>query len=227
VSEIVVHHLENSRSLRLLWLLEELGLEYELREYKRNPKTIRAPAELRELHPLGKAPVVVVDGKVLAESGAIMESLLDRFDEAGELRPLEGDARDAFHYWMHYAEGSLMPVFLVRLILENIKKAKLPFFVKPIAKGIVSKVDAAYTNPELERHIPFIEAHLAGHAYFAGDAFTAADIQMFYNVDVLALRDGLSSQPKMAAWLQKVKARPAYQAAEKRGGANEIPVRKD
>lgn len=223
MSEIVVHHLENSRSLRLLWLLEELGLEYSLREYSRNPKTMRAPRELRELHPLGKAPVLSVDGKVLAESGAIIESLLDRFDESASLRPAGGDARDAFHYWMHYAEGSLMPVFLVRLILDNIKKAKLPFFVKPIAKGIVDKVDAAYTTPEMERHLPFIESHLAGHAYFAGDEFTAADIQMFYNIDVLHLRGGLSAFPKMAAWLEKVKARSAYQAAEKRGGANQLP----
>ena len=206
-------------------MLEELGVPYELREYKRNPKTMRAPPELRQLHPLGKSPVVSLGEVVLAESGAIQESLLDRYDPEGKLRPVAGAAeRDAYHYWTHYAEGSAMPPNLVWLIFDNLRKAKVPFFVKPIVKTIAGKVDAAYTKPEMARHSEFVDGHLAKQEFFAGSSFTAADIQMFYPVDVRALRRGLAGAPGTQAWLERVKARPAYQKAVERGGANALPT---
>lgn len=226
VTEPVVHHLENSRSLRVLWLLEELGQSYELREYARDPKTMRAPPRMRELHPLGKSPVVTIGARVLAESGAICESLIERYDEKNGLRPQAGsEAHEDYLYWMHFAEGTLMPVFLVLLIFEQIKRAKLPFFVKPIARAIAEKVDAAYTRVEMQKQFAFIEGHLATEAYFAGESFSAADIQMSYPIDAKDLQGELSARyPNTQAWLDKVKMRPGYQAAVARGGANALPT---
>lgn len=215
--EIVVHHLEASRSLRLLWLLEELELDYEIRTYPRNPETMRAPPELRELHPLGKAPIVTIDGSVLAESGAIIEHVVARFGE--RLRPPEGtEALDRYRYFMHYAEGSLMAPLLVRLIFDKIRSARLPFFIKPISNTIVSKVDASFTMPEITRHTEFLEGTLADRPWFAGEDFTAADIQMIYPVEALFARGRSGGTPNLQAWLERAQARPAYQRAVDKGG---------
>jgi glutathione S-transferase len=222
VPTITVHHLENSRSHRILWLLEELGVDYEMQTYARNPETLRAPPELRELHPLGKAPVVTIDEEVLAESGAVIETLLERFGD-GALQPTEPASRRDYRYWMHYAEGSLMTPLLVRLIFAKVRSAPLPFFIKPIAKAIAGKVDKSYTNPEIDRHLGFVEGWLAEHEWFAGDAFSAADIQMSYPVQALVHRGG-SSKPhaKADAWLEAIRVRPAYAAAQERGGSTAI-----
>ncbi len=218
---ITVHHLENSRSHRVLWLLEELGLDYDIVEYARDPRTMRAPPELRQLHPLGKAPVVTIDDVVLAESGAIIEHFVEL---AGQLAPPSGTPEHRrYRYWLHYAEGSLMSPLLVRLIFDQISNAKLPFFVKPIAKGIVDKVESNFTRPELQNHFAFIEAELDGRPYFAGDDFSAADIQMSYAVQAGVARARLGDLPNASAWLARIQQRPAYQRAEQRGGANEIP----
>jgi glutathione S-transferase len=217
---ITVHHLEYSRSQRVLWLLEELGVPYEVKTYKRNPKTKMAPAELKAIHPLGKSPVITVDGQVVAESGAIIEYLLDRYDPQNKLRPAPGTPeRLQFTYWLHYAEGSLMPPLLVALIFGEVQKAKLPFFVKPIVHGIVGQVRKAYIGPQVKLHYDFMEQELQKRPWFAGDKFTAADIQMSYPVDA-GLSRGTSGQdyPKIQDFVRRIKERPAWKKAEAKVG---------
>lgn len=219
--EIIVHHLEKSRSHRLLWMLEELELPYTLKTYQRDPLTIRAPDSLQKIHPLGKAPVLEVDGEVFAESGAILEHCVDELGD-GKLRPDRG-TKDfhRYRYWMHYGEGSMMPPLLVRLIMNKVETAPLPFFVKPIAKGIVKKVEGTFTRPELERHAAYIEQELGEHPFFAGEDFSAADIQMSYPVEALLARGNVTAkQEKTRAWFERVSKRPAYQRAIDKGGPN-------
>ncbi len=215
MATIVVHHLERSRSTRVLWLLEELGLEYAMERHARDPKTIRAPKALEAIHPLGKAPTVVVDGEALAETGAILETLVEELGE-GRLRPADPASLRRYRYFLHYAEGSLMPPLLVKLIFEKIRTAPLPFFVKPIAKGIVGKVQATFFGPELTKHSAFLEAEVAKGDYLAGD-FSAADIQMSYPLEALATRGGTET-PNIDAYLARLHARPAYQRALEKGG---------
>lgn len=219
MTEIIVHHLEKSRSHRLLWILEELELSYELKTYERHPVTIRAPESLREVHALGKAPVLEVDGETFAESGAILEHCVDEIGE-GRLRPERGTADfHRYRYWMHYGEGSLMPPLLLRLVMSKVENAPLPFFIKPVAKGIVKKVDAGFTRPELERHAAFVEAHLGEHAFFAGKEFSAADVQMSYPVEALLSRGRVEATlDKTRAWFETVRARDAYSRAAEKGG---------
>ncbi|MGF1468190.1 MAG: glutathione S-transferase family protein [Sandaracinaceae bacterium] len=220
MADVTVHHLGRSRSHRILWLLEELGVDYELRGYDRDPETLRAPASLRQVHPLGRAPVVEVDGVVLAESGAVIEELLDRFGPAG-LRPEAGtDAHRRFRFFLHYAEGSLMPPLLVALILRRIETAPLPFFIKPVARGIAQRVKGAYAEPEARNHLSFLEAELADRPWFTGDAFSAADIQMTYPLEGAEHRGPLveGDYPRLRAFLAKARDRPAYRRAIERGG---------
>jgi len=209
---IVVHHLKYSRSIRILWLLEELELPYELKQYDRTPE-FRAPASLEAAHPLGRAPVVEVDGKVLVESGAILEYFAER---EGKLKP-EGDALLEYRFFLHHAEGSVMPPLLVALIMSKLKSSAMPFFVKPIARAIASKLEQAYSDPAVERHIGFLDQTLASRSYFAGDTFSAADIQMLYPVEAAFVRGG-GQWPALARWREQVKSRPAYRRAEDRGG---------
>jgi glutathione S-transferase len=214
---ILVHHLDNSRSQRVLWLLEELGLPYELVLYKRDPKTMRAPPELQKIHPLGKSPVVEVDGEKLAESGAILETLVERFGP--QLRPEPGtDAFRLYRFFMHYAEGSLATPLLVALLTRMVRKSPVPFFLSPIVRRIGEGLDQQYTTPELQRHFDFLEQHLASHTWFAGDPFSAADIQMSFGLEAAGSRGGLGDRPKLAAWLQRIHARDAYQRALAKGG---------
>lgn len=212
---VVVHHLRRSRSHRVLWLLEELAIPYELREYERDPKTLRAPASLREVHPLGKSPVVTIDGVVFAESGAILEELVDRAD--GKLRPPPGtDAHRRYRFFLHYAEGSLMPPLLVGLITGLLRGPKVPWIVRPIAKGIAQQIDRDFTTPELERHVAFLEGELAQRPFLCGDELTAADVQMSYPALALAERGPRSAT--LEAYVERLKSRPAYQRAVEVGG---------
>ncbi len=210
---IKVHHLNYSRSLRVLWLLEELGLDYSIQLWERD-ENFRAPTEAAEVHPLGRFPIVEVDGRVLAESGAVLEYFADR---EGKLRPTDEDGKLECNFFMHYGEGSVMPPLLVKLIFTRLRAAPMPFFVKPIARGIADKVDASYTNPALDLHLGFIERTLGTRPYFAGDSFSIADIQMFYPVEA-ALSRAKGDYPNMAAWRERVTSRPAYQRAEEKGG---------
>lgn len=219
MAEIIVHHLEKSRSHRLLWMLEELELSYEMKTYERDPVTIRAPESLRKVHPLGKAPVLEVDGEAFAESGALLEHCVDELGE-GAFRPERGTPEfHRYRYWLHYAEGSLMSPLLLRLVMSKVESAPLPFFIKPVAKGIVKKVEGSFTAPELERHAAFIEAHLGEHAFFAGSEFSAADVQMSYPVEALLARGRVEAkQDKTRAWFETISARPAYARAAEKGG---------
>lgn len=219
---LTVHHLDKSRSHRILWLLEELELTYTIRPYHRHPKTLRAPQELAEVHPLGRSPVVTIDDDVLAESGAIIEELLDRYGE-GRLRPAPGsESFRKYRFFLHYAEGSAMPPLLVSLLTSKIRSAPVPFFIKPIARGIADKVDDTYTRPELAKHWAFVEAHLAEHPWFAGDELTGADMQMLYPVFAALGRGGMGG-PALKDWMARVQERPAYQRAVERGGPLDIP----
>ena len=216
---ITVHHLNNSRSQRVLWLLEELGLPYEIKKYQRNPDTMLAPPELLKVHPLGKSPVITDDGTTVAESGAIIEYLLERYGN-GRLQPAADSAdKLRWRYWMHFAEGSAMSPLLLKLIFERIKVTKMPFFAKPIARGIANKVLGSMVDPNLKRQLDFMEAELGQSEWFAGSEFSAADIQMSFPVEASAQRAGLdASRPKLMAFLKRIHARPAYKKALERGG---------
>ena len=216
---ITVHHLNNSRSQRVLWLLEELGVPYEIQKYQRDAKTMLAPPELTKVHPLGKSPVITDDGVTVAETGAIIEYVLDKHG-AGRLRPPAGseDAR-RFTYWLHFAEGSAMPPLLLKLIFDRIESGPMPFFVRPIARGIAGKVKGLMVEPNLKRQLDFMEAELGTSEWFAGNEFSAADIQMSFPVEAAAQRAGLNaSRPRLMAFLKKIHARPGYKRALERGG---------
>jgi glutathione S-transferase len=216
---ITVHHLERSRSHRVLWLLEELGLPYELERYARDPATMLAPPALRAIHPLGKSPVVTDDGVTVAESGAILEYLVERHG-GGRLVPATGTpAHLRYRYFLHYAEGSLMPPLLVKLITHKIATAKMPFFARPIARKIAGSIDAGFVAPNLTRHLAFLEAELEGRAWFTGDELTAADIQMSYPLEAALARGGAAARtPNLTRVLTAMRARPAYARAIERGG---------
>ncbi|MEO8809640.1 MAG: glutathione S-transferase [Rhodanobacter sp.] len=216
---IVVHHLENSRSQRILWLLEELGVPYEIKFYRRDPKTMLAPPELKRVHPLGKSPVITDDELTLAESGAIIEYLADRYGDGKLLPPAGTPERLRCSYWLHYAEGSAMPPLLLKLVLNRIRTAPAPFFVKTIARNIADKVDRTFTDPQLKLHLDYLELELGEHEWFVGDAFSAADIQLSFPLEAFAARGGLDNgYPHLHAFLQRIHARPAYQRALERGG---------
>ncbi len=216
---ITVHHLEHSRSQRVLWLLEELGLEYEIKRYERDRKTSLAPPELKRVHPLGKSPVIDDDGRVVAESGAIIEYLVDRHGQGRLAPPAGSDERLRYTYWLHFAEGSAMPPLLFTLVCEKVKTAPMPFFVKPIARGIAAKVMGGFVTPNLNSQLDFMEAELKRHRWFAGAAFSAADIQMSFPLEAAAQRAGLdASRPKLMDFLKRIHARPAYRRALERGG---------
>ena len=217
---LTVHHLNNSRSQRILWLLEELGLPYDIVRYQRDAKTMLAPPELRKVHPLGKSPVVTTDdGLTLAESGAIIETVVERYGQ-GRLAPAAGSPEALrYRYWLHYAEGSAMPPLLLKLVFDKIENTPMPFFVKPIAKAISGKAKSGFITPQITTHLDFMEAELGKSLWFAGDAFTGADIQMSFPVEAAQSRGGLNtSLPKLMAYLERIHARPAYQRALERGG---------
>lgn len=222
---IKVHHLENSRSQRVLWLLEELGLQYEVVHYRRDPATMLAPPELRQVHPLGKSPVLEEDGLALAESGAIIEYLAGKHDQAHRLSPPPGPADDPerlrYCQWLHYAEGSLMPPLLMSLVFSRIRQAPMPFFARPIARGIADKTLKAFVRPQVKLHMDYIEAELGKNPWFAGERFTAADIQMSFPVEAATARSGAGGYPNLQRFLQRIRERPGYQRAVERGGALE------
>jgi glutathione S-transferase len=220
---IIVHHLNNSRSQRVLWLLEELGLEYEVKRYARDRKTMLAPESLRAVHPLGKSPVVTEAGETIAESGAIVEFLLERHG-GGRLVPPPGTPeRLRYTYWLHYAEGSAMPPLLLKLIFDQIEIAPMPFFVKPIARAISGKVKQTFIQPQLKTHLDYMEAELGKTEWFAGREFTAADIQLSFPLEAARSRAGLdTSRPKLFGFLERIHARPAYRRALERGGKYDL-----
>jgi glutathione S-transferase len=219
---ITVHHLNNSRSQRVLWLLEELNVEYEIKRYQRDPKTMLAPESLRQVHPLGKSPVITDGTLTLAESGAIIEYIVDRYGE-GRLAPMLGTPeRLRYTYWLHYAEGSAMPTLVFKLVLDQLKKQSPPF-LRPIAQMVTGPVKRSYIDPNIALNLDYQESELGNSQWFVGNEFTAADIQMSFPIEAAAAQVGLdASRPKLMDFLQRIHARPAYQRALKRGGAYEL-----
>jgi glutathione S-transferase len=220
---ITVHHLNNSRSQRVLWMLEELGLPYELVKYERDPKTMLAPESLRAIHPLGKSPVITDGSATLAESGAILEYLVETYGN-GKLAPAAGTpAYRDYRYFMHYAEGSLMPLLLMKLIARRIATSPVPFFVRPITKKIARTLDQQFVAPNLTRHLKFLSDHLAKHPWFAGDELSAADVQMSFPCEAAAARaKDLGAGKEIAEFVARIQARPAYRRAIEKGGPYEL-----
>jgi glutathione S-transferase len=216
---ITVHHLNNSRSQRVLWLLEELGVPYGVKRYERDPKTLLAPPALMAVHPLGKSPVIVDGAVTVAESGAIIEYLVDTYGN-GRLIPAAGSPeRLRYTYWLHYAEGSLMPPLLLKLIFDRLASAPMLWPVSLVSRRIASGVQRSFIGPQATRHLDYIETQLGAHAWFAGDEFTAADVQMSFPLEAAVARAGLdASRPRTMAFLNTIHARDAYQRALKRGG---------
>ncbi len=219
---ITVHHLNNSRSQRILWLLEELGLEYDIKRYERDPETMLAPDSLRQVHPLGKSPVITDDGLTLAESGAIVEYLVDRYGN-GRLVPAPNTPeRLRYTYWLHYAEGSAMPPLLLNLVFNQVEQ-KTPFFLRPIAGAIAGRAQSSFIQPQIALHLDYMESELNKAEWFVNDSFTAADIQLSFPLEEAATRAGLAaSRPKLMAFLERIHARPAYQKALDRGGKYDL-----
>ena len=215
---LTVHHLNNSRSQRVLWLLEECQ-PYDIHPYLRDGQTMLAPPELLTVHPLGKSPVLTDGERVVAETGAIVEYLLERHGQ-GQLLPAAGsDEALRYRYWLHFAEGSAMPPLLMKLVFDKVASAKMPFFVKPVARGIARQVMDRMVWPNLNRQLDFMESELAQRDWFAGSRITGADIMMSFPLEAAAQRGGLNaSRPRLMDFLQRIHARPAYRRALERGG---------
>jgi glutathione S-transferase len=216
---IVVHHLENSRSQRILWLLEELGVPYTIERYQRDRRTMLAPEALRRVHPLGKSPVITDGGNIVAESGAIVEYLVARHGGGRLVPPADTPQRLRYTYWLHFAEGSAMPPLLMKLIFDRVASAPMPFFAKPIARRISAKVLDDFVMPNIARQLAYMEDELSRDGWFAGPAFTAADIQMSFPLEAAAARGGLDARyPRLVDFLARIHSRAAYARALERGG---------
>ena len=222
---ITVHHLETSRSQRILWLLEELGIDYKIKVYKRDPKTKLAPAALKKVHPLGKSPVITDGGETFAESGAILEYLVECYGDRAHgdlahLQPAVGSpAHRQVRFWMHYAEGSLMSWLVMKLVFMTLPTQPMPFFVRPIARALCSAVQTKLIDPNLATALAFIEDHLSHNTWFAGDHITLADFQMSFAVEAALSRASQSAHfVHLAAYQARMVARPAYQRAVAKGG---------
>jgi glutathione S-transferase len=218
---LTVHHLNNSRSQRVLWLLEELGLPYEIVRYQRGPD-MRAPKELRAIHPLGKSPVITDDGRTIAESGAIVDYLTQTYGDGRLIPRPSTPERLRYTYWLHYAEGSAMPPLLLKLLF-TVMPRRAPALLRPLVRKVSSQVLTSLVNPQLKQHMAFWEEELSKTAWFAGDDFSAADIQMSFPLEAAAARAGLEQgHPKTMAFLERIHARPAYIRALEKGGPYEV-----
>lgn len=219
---LTVHHLNNSRSQRILWALEELDVPYQIVRYQREP-TMLAPESLKKVHPLGKSPVVEDNGHTLVESGAILEYLQETYDQEPRLKPQNPAEKLDYRFWLHYAEGSLMPLLMMKLVFSSLGKKPVPLGFRTLGKALGQGVQKAYLNKQIATHVHFIENHLKQHPWFAGQSFSMADIQMSFPVIALLARGGISDLPQLQAWKNNIEARPAYQRAMDKGGPFEIP----
>ena len=207
---ICLHHLENSRSLRILWALEELELDYEIKFYKRLAN-FSAPPELRNIHPLGKAPVLTDQQFTIAESAAILEYLQEQYDQQGQFKPEDPAQKLQYRYWLHYAEGSLMPLLLMTFVMNEVPK-KLPDIIQNVADKVIDGIKQSFIGPRLKEHLEYLEEYLAQHEYFAGE-FSFADIQMSFALQALTARFG-NEYGNIQAYVKRIEAREAYQRAK-------------
>lgn len=215
---LTVHHLEDSRSQRVLWLLEELGLTYQVTRYDRDPVTNLAPPELYDIHPLGKSPVITDGNITVAETGAIFEYLEDTYDPKGRLKPLtSGTEARAYTYWLHYAEGSAMTNLLLKLVFSRLPE-RAPLLMRPLVKRVSASAETRFIDPRIAEHMAWWNASLAETGYFVGSALTAADIMMSFPLEAAASRADVSAYPHITAFLERIHARPSYQDALTKGG---------
>lgn len=219
---LTVHHLNQSRSQRVLWALEELQLPYQVVSYQRG-KDMLAPAELKSVHPLGKSPVVEDNGHILAESGAILEYLQETYDSTRRLKPESVEDKLQYRFWLHYAEGSLMPLLLMKLVFASLGKPPVPFGMRTLGNALGKGVQKAWLNRQVDTHARFIEAHLSRQRWFAGAELSMADIQMSFPAMALLARGGVENLPHLRQWVQRVEQRPAWQKAIERGGPFTLP----
>lgn len=219
---LIVHHLNNSRSQRILWMLEELQVPYQIVRYQREP-TMLAPALLKTVHPLGKSPVVEDNGNILAESGAIIEYLQETYDPESRLKPISNEEKLRYRFWLHYAEGSLMPLLMMKLVFGRLGKAPVPWLLRPVGNLLGQGVQKAYLNKQISTHARYLEDSLQKNPWFAGQSFSAADIQMSFPVVALLARGGNNDLPNLQNWFNKVQQRPAWQRAIQQGGPFDIP----
>lgn len=219
---LTVHHLNNSRSQRILCALEEMNLPYQIVRYQREP-TMMAPPALKKVHPLGKSPVLEDDGFVLAESGAILEYLQETYDTQGQFKPADAQGKIDYRFWLHYAEGSLMPLLLMKLVFGSLGKAPVPLGFRTVGKLVGQGVQKRFLNKQLATHAQFIEQSLNGREWFAGDRFSMADIQMSFPVIALLARGGMDNLPNLTRWKQRFEQRPAWQRALTKGGPFSLP----
>ncbi len=216
---ITVHHLEDSRSQRVLWLLEELGVEYRIKRYERDPRTMLAPDSLREVHPLGKSPVIEDDGRVVAESGAIVEYLVERYGNGRMIPPPGSEDRLRYTYWLHYAEGTLMPLLVLGLIFDRLSQPPMPLLLRPVAGLIGNGVRKSFIEPRIGENLEFIENELGRSDWLAGDEPTGADIQMSFPLEVIVTRGGIGGgYPRIRAYVERVHERPSWRRALEAGG---------
>lgn len=219
---LTLHHLNQSRSQRVIWALEELSVPYQIVRYQRE-KTMMAPPSLKKVHPLGKSPVIEDNGLILAESGAILEYLQETYDPQSLLKPQDAANKIQYRFWLHYAEGSLMPLLLMKLVFASLGKPPIPFGMRSLGKVLGGGVQKAWLNPQLETHARYIESHLSENSWFAGEQLSMADIQMIYPVFALLARGGIDNLPHTQAWKKRVEMRPAWQRAIQQGGPLDIP----
>lgn len=214
---IVVHHLNNSRSQRVIWMLEELGLDYEIKQYKRDSVTNLAPNTLKLIHPLGKSPVITDGDITVAESGAIIEYLAHTYGK--QLIPEIGtEAHRQYTYWMHFAEGSLMPPMVAKLVFDKVRASASPFFVKMVANKIADKVMAGYFGPNIAVNLEFVNTHLSSNKWFAGEQLSGADFQMSFPLEATVARGVSKQYPAIEEFVSRIHQREAYLRALEKGG---------
>lgn len=212
-----VHHLNQSRSQRVLWALEELQQPYQIVRYQRE-KTMLAPDALKKIHPLGKSPVLEDGELILAESGAILEYLQETYDPEQRFKPQDLMQRQQYRFWLHYAEGSLMPLLLMKLVFSRLGKPPVPFGIRTVGKILAQGIQKSWLNKQIATHAHFIESELARRPWFAGDQFSMADVQMSFPIFALLARGGIDDLPQTKAWQKRVEMRPAWQRAIEQGG---------
>jgi len=219
---LTVHHLNNSRSQRILWLLEELEVDYPLVKYARDAKTNLAPESMKAIHPLGKLPVITDsfngDDIVIAESGAIIDYLANRYGDGQLIPERHSKAYLDYNYWLHFAEGSLMSMLIVKMMFDRVRVAPLPFFLKPVARKIADGAMAAYPGPNIKSMMIMLEQHLSENEWFVADRLTAADIQMSFPLEATVARGGAENLPNITAYVKRFQALPSYLKALEKGG---------
>ena len=209
---ITLHYLQCSRSFRILWALEELGVDYQVEFYQRSA-SYAAPEILKNIHPLGKAPILVDDGDVIVESAVILDYLQQQYGRLQQFKPQQVKDQRQYDYWMHYAEGSLMPLLVMTLVMNNVSK-HVPWVIRPIAEKITDGVKGGFIRPRVKEHILYLEQYLSEHDYFAGE-FSFADIQMAF--PLIALQKRLHGKyPNIQAFVQRIQERAAFQRAEQK-----------